>query len=665
MGYEPQNDRDVEMIEVGGTLVSIEAGQAQSIALDRLHLSSRNVRRMRDPEGIPALAAMILAAGGLLHSLSVVPENVGRGKAGDYGVVAGGRRLAALQYLAKKGEIANDELIPCRVFNLTDGVGISLTENASQEVMHPADQLEAFKRLRAEGKTAGQIAAAFGVSELTVERRLKLAGLAPEFIELFRKGEIDGKQMQALALTDDHAEQRRAWEALPNYQRSAHFIREILTRAEVRADAPRARFVGLEAYMAAGGAVRRDLFCDDGEGVYLQDDALLARLAREKLQPCAEALRAAGWKWVEVRNSFSHSDRAEFSQLLPTSKMTGEEETAVDELRQWVNTLERLIDEIEEGGTSDADVSALEEQHGALNEIIEAMEEAAQEWMPEQKSMSGVVLTIDAEGRAATVCGLVKREDRAEAGKVLGKGTVPGGAAKPKERAEYSAALCRNLTAHRAAAVGAALTQNPKVALAALVMTLILDAGQPWRQSPVKFRYINNTHHIESQASEFADTRARELLERAGALCGEFPGEPAALWDVLQEKDLSQLVELLAVFVARSYDVFSDVPDPNTMVSPIGRLIESALALDMAEWWQPTPERYLKHVSKAKMMEAVTEACGPTAAASLGALKKADAVAAAADALNGRGWLPTTLRAYAEPADAGEADDDEGEVVDS
>ena len=46
--------------------------------------------------------------------------------------------------------------------------------------MHPADEIAAFKRLTDdEGLAPEEIAARFGVSHMTVRRRLKLANLAP------------------------------------------------------------------------------------------------------------------------------------------------------------------------------------------------------------------------------------------------------------------------------------------------------------------------------------------------------------------------------------------------------------------------------------------------------------------------------------------------------
>ena len=55
--------------------------------------------------------------------------------------------------------------------------------------MHPADEFEAFSALIAAGKGIQDVAAHFGVSVLTAQRRLKLAALliarVPAPVELF------------------------------------------------------------------------------------------------------------------------------------------------------------------------------------------------------------------------------------------------------------------------------------------------------------------------------------------------------------------------------------------------------------------------------------------------------------------------------------------------
>ena len=63
-----------------------------------------------------------------------------------------------------------------------------------------------------------------------------------------------------------------------------------------------------------------------------------------------------------------------------------------------------------------------------------------------------------------------------------------------------------------------------------------------------------------------------------------------------------------------------------------------------ASWWQPTADTYLGAVPKALAIEAVAEACGKEAAASLVSLKSAAVVAEAGKQLAGTGWLPKLLR---------------------
>ena len=69
-----------------------------------------------------------------------------------------------------------------------------------------------------------------------------------------------------------------------------------------------------------------------------------------------------------------------------------------------------------------------------------------------------------------------------------------------------------------------------------------------------------------------------------------------------------------------------------------------ALSLDMADWWEPTPENYFDLVPKAKLMEAVTEAAGEQMAAAMRNMKKGGAIAHASQHVLGHRWLPAPLR---------------------
>jgi ParB family chromosome partitioning protein len=280
--------------------------------------------------------------------------------------------------------------------------------------------------------------------------------------------------------------------------------------------------------------------------------------------------------------------------------------------------------------------------------------------------VAGAVVYVAEGGASVTVEGLVRAEDRKQMAEKQRAGSAEdvdasasgarGGLAfetAPKERAEFSSTLCQNLTAHRTAAVAAALTQSPKVALAALLHTVIAQEREPWQQSPLGIRFSSNVQDIGKSAAEYEDAPAAQTLEQAEGWADHLPGDSERLFVQLQATEVPQLLDLLARCVARAYSVQQPAP-----VRAAGRGfdpahgIESALDIDMADWWSPTTGRYLAHVSKAKMVEAVTQACGAEAARPLEKMKKAEAVATAEALLVGKRWLPSTLRPYAGPATA-------------
>ena len=164
---------------------------------------------------------------------------------------------------------------------------VSLAENSVRAAMHPADQVEAFRRLADAGSTAAAIAARFGVSERTVEKRLRLGNAAPVLLEAYRAGEIELDTLMAFAVTTDQARQNAVWAAVSQqgYRPGAWQIKRLLTEDRVSATCAIARFVGIEAYEAAGGRIDRDLFAEEDErGIWFDDPELLNKLAMDSLQ---------------------------------------------------------------------------------------------------------------------------------------------------------------------------------------------------------------------------------------------------------------------------------------------------------------------------------------------------------------------------------------------
>jgi ParB family chromosome partitioning protein len=294
-----------------------------TVPLNKLLAWEGNVRKTDPDKGIDELVASI-AAHGLLQSLVVR-----RDKRGKYAVVAGRRRLLALEALADGGTAAKDLPIPCTVIaDSTDAAEISLAENVQREQMHPADEFEAFKALIDGGMPPADVAARFGVTETVVQKRLKLARVSPVLIEAYRNGEMTLQHVVAFAVTDDHDAQERVWNSLSDWRSDdPNAIRQMLTDNKVTARDRRVKFVTLKAYQKAGGTVRRDLFSEGDDGVFIDDGILLETLVAKKLDKAANDVRKEGWKWVEIRTSFDHDEWSDcgrrFPELSPLSRHRG------------------------------------------------------------------------------------------------------------------------------------------------------------------------------------------------------------------------------------------------------------------------------------------------------------------------------------------------------
>lgn len=272
-----------------------------SVPLSSLVPSPHNVRRHTAGQ-VEELAALIDAQG-LLRNLMVTEQMVGRGKARKlpFAVAAGERRRRALLLLQQRGRLPKAHEVLCELVPPERALEVSVAENSGREALHPADEFDAFKALIDEGKGIEDVATRFGVSVLSVQRRLKLSAVSSKLLALYRQNGINLDQLMALTLSDEHEAQERAWFDAQPWDRTPAALRRVLTAGEVEASGSAlVRFVGVEAYQAAGGVVRRDLF-DDAHSRFLSDAALVQRLASDKLEILAEAIRTEGWAWVEAR----------------------------------------------------------------------------------------------------------------------------------------------------------------------------------------------------------------------------------------------------------------------------------------------------------------------------------------------------------------------------
>ena len=510
------------------------------VPLTQLRPSRRNVRKTAGPS-VDALAASI-ARVGLLQNLTVILAVDGE----HYEVVAGGRRLAALKLLAKKHRIAKDWQVPCLL--VADGTArtASLTENIQRTSMHPADQFEAFDALVAEGRPIEDIAADFAVTPLVVQRRLKLANVSPRLMADYRADAVTLDQLMALAVTDDPAMQDAAFYDAPQWQRSPSALRERLTEREIDAYRhPLARFVGLDAYEAAGGGIRRDLFAEDDAGVYLEDAALLERLAQDKLAGIAMEVKAEGWAWVDATPAMTHADLQAF-QRAPRERRepTKREAQRIEKLQARMQAIGEAVDAAMEEDDEDK-AEALQEEGERLGEQLQALEDGLLHYSPSVKEASGAIGTVDRNGEAVIHRGLL-REAEAKALRTLEKlrqGFSGGDAANDDEGEEGEAPkaaaisdrLAQRLSAHRTAALQIEVARHPQVALAALVHGMVQTVlqgrycGPSNGSMPLGVR-LTVQDRLEGMAPDWPESPAavtlRELQEAWG---GRLPEDSAEL----------------------------------------------------------------------------------------------------------------------------------------
>jgi ParB family transcriptional regulator, chromosome partitioning protein len=423
----------------------------------------------------------------------------------------------------------------------------------------------------------------------------------------------------AFTVSDDHAAQEAAWFDAPEWQRSAHAIRQRLTAAHVRADDRRARFVTAEAYVEAGGSVVTDLFRADSNS-YLTDPALLDRLVTEKLEREADAVRHEGWKWVLVMPDFDALDGY--------GEMRGKAQPMPPKQAKALAKALREADRFRDRDELDDDEA---ERLDALDHEISALSERSFIWSDRQKARGGAVIGIEHDGKLGVMRGLIRPEDVKAQKNDEDSPPVrqsPQGAAGC-----FSSALADDLTAHRTAALRVMLAERPTVALAATVHALALPVFYEDGDSALALHVV--TPALRAEGLDGSDAMKRSAQQR-GLWATQLPEQTEALWDWLLAQDTETLTKLLAYCLSCTVKPMRD---------PCADQLAAAVALDMTQWWQPTVPGYLGRVSKTLICEAVTEAKGKAAADNIATLKKGDMATHAAELLNGTGWLPAMLRA--------------------
>ena len=646
----------------------ITLATARDIPFDKLSLSQANVRRIKAGISVEELAESI-ARRGLIQSLHVRPllDEAGA-ETGRYEVPAGGRRFRALELLVRQKRLPKTAPVPCIVSEARSGIlidEVSLAENIERAPLHPLDQFRAFLALRDKGMTEAEIAAAFFVTPQVVKQRLRLTAVAPALLEVYAEDAMTLEQLMAFTVSEDHDRQVQVWEAVrQSWQKEPYQIRRMLTEQAVRAGDRRARFVGLEAYVEAGGAVMRDLFEEDGGG-WLQDVPLLERLVAEKLSAEAEAIAAEGWKWVDVATDFPYGHTHGLRRLTGTTiDLTEAERAEREALRDEYDALEAEY----EGADEFPD--AVDVRLGEIEAALEAFNSRPLQFDTDQMARAGVFVSLRADGTLSVERGYVRPEDEEPVEPVVGEAAPEGEATPdpvittpwqpPAEEEDDGIRplpdrLLSELTAYRTLALRDAVARNPDVALTALLHRLVSDTFHHRNTRGCLQASIQHVY-LPSHAEGLNDSpAAQSIAERHEGWEADLPGEDAALWDWLATLDSASRLALLAHCISYGVNALHEKPNPysasgvsehglQVRLAQADRLVR-ATSLDMADaGWRPTVANYLGRVTKAQILEAVREGAGEARPKVLEGLKKDDMAREAEQLLAGTGWLPEPLR---------------------
>lgn len=586
-----------------------------------------------DVEGLAAsIAALAATTGeGLINPLLVGPAP---GAALRWHVHAGGRRLAAMRRLVDAGTFAPDRPVDCIVFGNTFDEReiareISLVENTMRRDLHPVEQCDAFEALCAHGLEVERIAADFALPVRQVRQRLRLTKLSPRVRDLWRAGRMNVEQAQAFAIGQSHAAQDelldRIERTLPAHH-PANIRTELLHAAKaVPFHTREALYVGLDAYVAAGGHAVEDLFADVP---LIFDEALLKRLAREQMMREGEAiLQAEGWSFCYALEDVA----APFTWERIKPELTGDERARLDAIQDEGEALAN--------GDDPATQAALERLE-AEEHAIEArgFTRAA---TPARRAKAGILVAIDHKGCFTAERGVVEPDDRQPAEAPTPHRPVapatpapePTKPAKPADPIEAAAGGLGQVRAILDETVGKALVEvvsaRPDLALMFAVArfggtfspdTLERDFGM----APANYSYGKPS----TREGLLGRLDAKSFVD-AIALCADTP--------------LGDLTVAFAAIAARSIRL--DKHSPLSGLAPVARAFaRRGATLGPAFRAAFDAERYFDAASKAACLAALEAMAVPAVDKSA---KKPALAAQAAAAAKAQGWLPFPLADWA------------------
>ena len=660
------------------------------IPFSRLYLSDANVRKTRSEEDDIQLSADIEARG-LLQNLLVTKSK----KRGKFAVIAGGRRLRAIEMIVARGAWAPDTEIECKLLEGSEEEAgeASLAENFQRVGMSPAEECRAFQHFIKEGSDVAAVAKRFGLTQRFVEGRLRLANLAEPIFEALAKGDVTLEIAKAYAATDQHEVQLRVFEQMRYaYNPSADAIRRMVASGSMRGNDPIALLIGEDAYVAAGGKIERDLFSEAADDRWI-DIEIAHRLAAEKMEAEAQRITAeTGLAWISpVASTNSWQARSEMgvnAVRLPPAPLSEEARARIDAIDARMEEIGAIIDEGDED--DDADFGQLEAEYEDLDAERSDLNNPVRELPEEWRSEAGRFLVLTTRGEMVLEADYYSEKrlsfETDENGKVTATADEPvlgstkrGNAAPSRPEAvapgtekPISARLFDELSVQRRNILSASLLTDEGLALDFAIFALADSRSYESRGTSIKGGRPSDpaTGELSRSTAEGILAEAENALDSAWQEHGCAAERFIAFRELADEAKAAWLAYAVAISLEAKKGYGSEY-------HPIHAVIGSILDIDVAAMWRPTAENFFDRVSKTSCLAALTEVGGSDLAARYAASKKADLAKTCETIFAGKAiveqdvkeaalaWLPEGMKftIAANPADPVIPNNDEGDPV--
>ncbi len=534
-----------------------------------------------------------------------------RGKdKGKWEIYAGGRRIEGVHASIAAGELPEDyevPLLPAR--SKAEALSLSLAENVHPLPMNPADQCRAFQTvIKAEKIAAADLAAQHGMTEKFVLGRLRLANLAPVVFEALRMGEITLEIAKAYGWTSDTDRQAKVFEQVKSsYSRSAGEIQRMVTAGSYKGGEPKARLVGRDTYLGAGGTIDADLYSDHDTETW-RDGALVDRLADEAMAAAAEEFRQQGG-FAEVRPlataSIPYLDTYQLRTVEPEAPPMSEEASARHtEIEAELAEIEKVAED--EDAYTDEQIVRIEELEAERDELVQTGSELTEA----QKACSIAYVLLDKDGKPHlhTEFYAVPAEanDEEDPSEDELQDANPGDDGEDDDEDEggdaigYSQKLRDEMAIMRKTILAVHVASDPQFALDLGTFIMVDDACKKgWNGMPSELRAREpslpvNGFQDDSPAAQawkqLDDALDRSWLDqktleaRYDAFCG-LSDEARAAW--------------LGWAVARTLHATRDGSTGRSFLDHIG----AKLGIESAKWWRPTFRNFFDRLTRSKILD--------------------------------------------------------------